>query len=98
MGEEVVWVPTACMALLETLHVARPNHTVIAADFDMLPDVQIAGKNAPLVSEKVGCWGSGGEGGRHRQELVSKVPGWQRTACCCVCVCVHALCLSKAVM
>lgn len=52
-AEETLFVPTGCMALLETLHDARPNHSIIAADFDHLPDVKIAGKNAPLVAEKV---------------------------------------------
>ena len=50
---EALFVPTGSMALLETLHDARPNHSIIAADFDHLPDVKIPGKNAPLVAEKV---------------------------------------------
>ncbi|GAX75066.1 hypothetical protein CEUSTIGMA_g2510.t1 [Chlamydomonas eustigma] len=50
---EVLFLPTGCMTLMETLHDVRPNHSIIAADFDYLPDVKIPGKNAPLVSEKV---------------------------------------------
>ena len=40
-GGEVVFIPTGCMALLETLHDSRPNHSIIAADFDHLPDVKV---------------------------------------------------------
>lgn len=39
--------------LLETLHSARPNMTLIASDFSLLPDVRLAGEGAPLVSSKV---------------------------------------------
>jgi hypothetical protein len=45
-----VWLPTRCFELLETLHTAVPYHTLIAADFSALPEVQVAGRNAPLVS------------------------------------------------
>lgn len=34
------------------LHTARPAHRLIAADFDALPDVMVAGTNAPLVASK----------------------------------------------
>ena len=37
----MVFIPTGCMALLETLHDSRPNHSIIAADFDHLPDVKV---------------------------------------------------------
>ncbi len=32
---------------------ARPSHTLIAADFDELPEVAVAGVNAPLVATTV---------------------------------------------
>ncbi|KAL3689004.1 hypothetical protein R1sor_015313 [Riccia sorocarpa] len=51
---ELLWVPTGCMKLLETLHSARPNMTLIASDFSILPDVKIPGEGAPLVSSKQG--------------------------------------------
>jgi hypothetical protein len=34
------------------LHAVRPAHRLIAADFDTLPDVIVAGTNAPLVASK----------------------------------------------
>ncbi|GBF96788.1 hypothetical protein Rsub_09644 [Raphidocelis subcapitata] len=49
-GPEAVWLPTRCLELLDALHAARPRHTLIAADFDALPDVALPGANAPLVS------------------------------------------------
>ena len=33
--------------LMETLHAKRPNHRLVAADFDSLPNVCIEGVNAP---------------------------------------------------
>eukprot|EP00850_Spirogloea_muscicola_P012604 SM000082S22846 [mRNA] locus=s82:259946:263367:- [translate_table: standard] len=51
--EEVRWIPTGCMELLQALHAVHPNMTLIAADFDFLPDVVIAGHGAPLVASKV---------------------------------------------
>jgi len=39
-------------ALFDVLHTARPAHRLIAADFDALPDVMVAGTNAPLVASK----------------------------------------------
>jgi hypothetical protein len=36
--------------MLERIAACRPKHTVLAADFDALPDVQLPGLNAPLVS------------------------------------------------
>jgi hypothetical protein len=51
-----VWLPTRCLQLLETLHAAVPRHSLIAADFDALPDIKLPGRNAPLVSGR-------GEGG-----------------------------------
>ncbi|KAG2497193.1 hypothetical protein HYH03_004782 [Edaphochlamys debaryana] len=52
--DEVLWLPTAAAAFMELLHALRPNHSLIAADFDKLPDVRLPGRNAPLVAEKVG--------------------------------------------
>ncbi|KAL4452506.1 hypothetical protein ABPG75_008168 [Micractinium tetrahymenae] len=52
--EEVRWLPTGCLQLLDTLRQARLSHTLIAADFDQLPEVVIAGVNAPLVASTYG--------------------------------------------
>ncbi|KAJ4810047.1 hypothetical protein LUZ62_022613 [Rhynchospora pubera] len=46
------WLPTGCLKLLETLHSALPNMSLIASDFSYLPDVTIGGDRAPLVSSK----------------------------------------------
>ncbi len=51
---DVVFLPTTCLALLDTLAAARPAHRLIAADFDALPGVSIAGANAPLVASQRG--------------------------------------------
>lgn len=48
-----VFLPTTALQLMRTLQRARPQHIIIAADFDALPDVRIAGTNAPLVSQTV---------------------------------------------
>lgn len=53
VAEEIAFVPTGCLELLETMHDARPHHLLLAADFDWLPDVKVAGVNAPLVSSRV---------------------------------------------
>jgi hypothetical protein len=50
-----VWLPTRCLQLLELLHAVLPQHTLIAADFDALPDVVVPGRNAPLVSGRQGA-------------------------------------------
>ncbi|PRW05767.1 S-adenosyl-L-methionine-dependent methyltransferase [Chlorella sorokiniana] len=52
--DEVRWLPTGCLQLLDTLQRARPSHTLIAADFDALPEVAVAGINAPLVATTYG--------------------------------------------
>lgn len=44
---------TSLQQLLEVLHRAIPNMSLIASDFSYLPDVHIAGDRAPLVSTKV---------------------------------------------
>lgn len=41
------------MQFLDALMQARPQHMLIAADFDHLPDVAISGVNAPIVSQTV---------------------------------------------
>lgn len=51
--ERVLYLPTGCQELLETLHDARPVHCLLFADFDRLPDAQISGRNAPLVASRV---------------------------------------------
>lgn len=43
-----------CLPMLHVLPQARPSHTLIAADFDELPEVAVAGTNAPLVATTVG--------------------------------------------
>jgi len=47
-----VWLPTGAQSLLNAIrHV--PNHELLLADFDFLPNVVIAGENAPIVSSTV---------------------------------------------
>lgn len=60
-ADNTVFLPTKCMQLLETLSAARPNHCILAADFDELPGTTIPGKNAPLVATTVGFGGSSSE-------------------------------------
>ena len=48
--EQILWLPTACLQLLQHICKARPNHLIIAADFDELPDVAVPGRGAPLVA------------------------------------------------
>eukprot|EP00884_Botryococcus_braunii_P011350 jgi/Botrbrau1/20215/Bobra.31_1s0012.1 len=48
--DHVLFLPTGCQQLLETLHDARPVHCLVCVDFDRLPDTQIPGRNAPLVA------------------------------------------------
>ncbi|XP_020573238.1 uncharacterized protein LOC110019764 isoform X2 [Phalaenopsis equestris] len=47
------WMPTGCLQLLEVLHWALPKMSLVASDFNYLPDVRIMGDRAPLVSTKV---------------------------------------------
>jgi hypothetical protein len=47
---EAVFLPTGALKLFDTLHRARPNHRLVAADFDALPETVIDGANAPLVA------------------------------------------------
>ena len=39
-------------SLLDSLHAARPNMTLLAADFSFLPEVQVEGQRAPLIASK----------------------------------------------
>lgn len=48
----VVFVPTGAARLLDALHDARPNHRLVAADFDALPGVRMEGANAPIVASQ----------------------------------------------
>ena len=45
-----IFLPTGALQLFDTLHTVRPNHRLLAADFDFLPETVIQGKNAPLVA------------------------------------------------
>jgi hypothetical protein len=51
--EKLLFLPTKAAMLLEALVQARPDHDLILADFAELPDVQILGRNAPLVTAMV---------------------------------------------
>lgn len=50
---EVMFLPTTALQLMQTIWAERPCHSIIAADFDELPDVVIDGLNAPLVASTV---------------------------------------------
>ena len=52
-SETAIFLPTKAAMLLHSLQKARPNHHLIMADFTSLPDVVIAGRQAPLVTSKV---------------------------------------------
>ena len=52
-GSEIVFLPTRTLALLDALCAALPAHTLLAADFDALPDRVLPGTNAPLVASTV---------------------------------------------
>ena len=52
-SEKAIFLPTKAAMLLQSLQAARPNHNLIMADFTSLPDVVIAGRQAPLVTSKV---------------------------------------------
>jgi len=56
-GGDEVFLPTRSLALLDAVAGALPAHTLLAADFDALPETRIAGANAPLVATTVraGC-------------------------------------------
>lgn len=48
-----IFLPTSALQLFDTIHTAVPRHSLVASDFDQLPDVKVAGRNAPLVSSIV---------------------------------------------
>ncbi len=50
---DAMFLPTGALRLFNTLHHVRPNHRLLAADFDFLPETVIPGKNAPLVATTV---------------------------------------------
>ncbi|KAL0028989.1 hypothetical protein WJX77_009984 [Trebouxia sp. C0004] len=50
---QTIWLPTSCLQLLQRICAARPNHVIIAADFDELPDVTVPGQGAPLVASTI---------------------------------------------
>ncbi|CAG9466937.1 unnamed protein product [Pedinophyceae sp. YPF-701] len=52
-GDAILHLPTTATRFFDALHAARPNHSLLMADFDALPGVQIPGVNAPLVSELI---------------------------------------------
>ncbi|KAL3143873.1 hypothetical protein ABBQ32_003691 [Trebouxia sp. C0010 RCD-2024] len=52
-SSQSLWLPTRCLHLLQRICRARPNHLLIAADFDELPDVALPGRGAPLVASTV---------------------------------------------
>ena len=49
----VVFLPTVAQAILENLSREIPSHTLLMMDFDHLPDVRVAGRHDPLVSNSV---------------------------------------------
>lgn len=53
-----IFLPTSALQLFDTIHTAIPRHQIIASDFDHLPDVKVAGRNAPLVSSIVSLCGN----------------------------------------
>lgn len=51
----MLYLPTRTLTLLDALCAALPAHTLLAADFDALPDTSLPGVNAPLVATTVRC-------------------------------------------
>lgn len=51
--DTVALILCSIQELFRTIYTMRPNATIIAADFSFLPEVQIQGRNAPLVASKV---------------------------------------------
>lgn len=47
----VMWLPTGALQLFDNARRGLGGHTVLALDFDHLPDVCIEGVNAPIVSD-----------------------------------------------
>lgn len=53
IGSSAIFLPTGALRLFDTLHKVRPNHRLLAADFDFLPETVIQGENAPLVATTI---------------------------------------------
>ncbi len=51
----VIFLPTAAHAILGNISEGLASHTLVLFDFDALPDVQVAGWNAPLIANTVGA-------------------------------------------
>lgn len=49
-SSEIVFLPTGAASMFSSLFEVAPDHTLLAADFDALPGVAVAGAYAPLVS------------------------------------------------
>lgn len=58
---EAAFLPTGALQLMDALHAARPNHHLLAGDFDALPETRVPGRGAPLVATTVSS--GGGLGG-----------------------------------
>ena len=52
-GGAIVFLPTAAFSFLKNISENVPSHTLLLIDFETLPDVQVAGRNAPLISNTV---------------------------------------------
>ena len=52
-----LWLPTRSLEFFRCVHRMRPNHQLLLADFDALPDVRVDGINAPLVADTRGAAG-----------------------------------------
>ena len=50
---DVLFLPTAAFSLLKNISANVPSHTLLLMDFSSLPDVQVPGMNAPLISNTV---------------------------------------------
>ena len=53
-SSEIVFLPTGAASMFSSLFEVAPDHTLLAADFDALPGVAVAGANAPLVASTRG--------------------------------------------
>ena len=49
-SSEIVFLPTGAASMVSSVFEVAPDHTLLAADFDALPGVAVAGAGAPLVS------------------------------------------------
>ena len=98
-GGEVLYLPTRALTLLDALCGALPAHTLLAADFDALPDTSLPGVNAPLVATTARCVSCLAPLGRLlRARLVCIARDWG-AACwnafldrACLCLALHMHC------